>query len=383
MTTRTRSVIRRAGVSPRASLSTRPSATSGPGRARGSDGRARGHTAGRGRGRHRAGDPKPPAAAPPASAVRDRADALMAGTDPPRPPAGSLAPPGALTPPGTPAPAGAPTPPGASASPHAPSAAPPAGAPSTASPAGARERWGIALRERLPVWVQVRCGLERRTLGALAVVLVAGAVLAGHFFWTGRPETVHAPEVVGRAATAVTAPADPPAPAGLPQDTPATAPPGSPPTAGPPPSVVVVDVGGRVRRPGVLRLPMGARVVDALRAAGGVPPGTDTTGLNRARVLVDGEHVLVGVPAAAGPPGAPPVTAPQGATGAGTAEGPVSLNTATVEQLDTLPGVGPVLARHIIEHRARHGGFRSVEELRQVHGIGARRFADLRPRVRL
>ncbi|CAL9415309.1 hypothetical protein SUDANB99_01730 [Streptomyces sp. enrichment culture] len=252
----------------------------------------------------------------------------------------------------------------------------------------ARERWKTALRDRLPVWVQVRCGLERRTLGALAVVLVVGAVVAGRYFWAGRPETVHAPEVVGRAATTVTAPAEPPQPAAVPQAAaPAAAappgPPGAPSAAGTAPSVVVVDVSGKVRRPGVLRLPMGARVVDALQAAGGVPPGTDTSGLNRARVLVDGEHVLVGVPAAAAPPGALPVAAPQGSAGSGQAEGPVSLNTATVEQLDTLPGVGPVLARHIVEHRTRHGGFRSVEELREVRGIGARRFADLRPRVRL
>lgn len=147
--------------------------------------------------------------------------------------------------------------------------------------------------------------------------------------------------------------------------------------------MVVVDVSGKVRRPGVLRLPVGARVVDALRAAGGVPPGTDTTGLNRARVLMDGEHVVVGVPVAAAPPGALPVAAPQGVPGSVGAEGPVSLNTATVEQLDTLPGVGPVLARHIVEHRTQRGGFRSVEELREVRGIGDRRFADLRPRVRL
>ncbi|WP_349816431.1 ComEA family DNA-binding protein [Streptomyces sp. MRC013] len=237
------------------------------------------------------------------------------------------------------------------------------------------------MRERLPVWVQTRCGLERRTLGALAVVLVAGVVLAACWFWAGRPETVRAPEAVGHAATAVTAPAEQLPPTAAPPPT--GPPPAGLPTAGPSPGVVVVDVSGRVRRPGVLRLPTGARVVDALRAAGGVPPGTDTSGLNRARVLVDGEHVLVGVPATAGPPGVPPPGTPPDAAGTGAVEGPVSLNTATVEQLDTLPGVGPVLARHIVEHRARHGGFRSIEELREVRGIGARRFADLCPRVRL
>ncbi|WP_374986876.1 helix-hairpin-helix domain-containing protein [Streptomyces fradiae] len=259
--------------------------------------------------------------------------------------------------------------------------------PPAPAPAGRIREWRYALRDRLPVWVQSRCGLERRTLGALAVVLVVGAVFAGRSFWAGRPETVRAPEVVGKAPAVVAAPAGATGPTPTPQFAPQpvprpVAPPGSPAGADSPAAVVVVDVSGKVRRPGVLRLPSGARVVDAIQAAGGVPPGTDTAGLNRARLLVDGEHVLVGVPAAAAPPGALPVAAPQAADGTA-AEGPVSLNTATVEQLDTLPGVGPVLARQIVEHRIRQGGFRSVEELRDVRGIGARRFADLQPRVRL
>ncbi|MEU3449564.1 ComEA family DNA-binding protein [Streptomyces thermolilacinus] len=341
--------------------SRRSGATSGPGRARGSDSRTRGRAGGKPRGRHRAGGPDVRAAAPPASALRSRADALMAGTDPP------------------PHPREVPQPPAAA---PAPTQTPSPAAPSVRG----GNRWRAALRDRLPVWVQVRCGLERRTLAALAVVLVVGAVLAGRYFWAGRPEAVHAPEVVGRAGTTVTAPAGPPQSPTAPQAASAAAaavPPGPPSAAGSAPAVVVVDVSGKVRRPGVLRLPMGARVVDALRAAGGVPPGTDTTGLNRARVLMDGEHVVVGVPAVAAPPGTLPVAAPQGVPGGGGMEGPVSLNTATVEQLDTLPGVGPVLARHIVEHRTQRGGFRSVEELREVRGIGDRRFADLRPRVRL
>ncbi|MYR64384.1 DNA-binding protein, partial [Streptomyces sp. SID625] len=129
--------------------------------------------------------------------------------------------------------------------------------------------------------------------------------------------------------------------------------------------------------PGVHRLPAGSRVTDALRAAGGARPGTDLDGLNQARFLVDGEQLVVGGP--------PPATGPGTAAGAGTAPGaagapagPVSLNTATADQLETLPGVGPVLAQHIVDYRSRHGGFRSVQELRQVTGIGDRRFADLR-----
>jgi competence protein ComEA len=147
---------------------------------------------------------------------------------------------------------------------------------------------------------------------------------------------------------------------------------------------VVVDVSGKVRAPGLRRLPAGARVEDALAAAGGVRPGADTTGLNRARILVDGEQVLVGVPQpAAGPgPGTPLVPA-GGTVGAlGRPGTPISLNTATVDQLDGLPGVGPVLAQHIVDFRTTRGGFRSVDDLRQVNGIGERRFADLRPLVR-
>ncbi|MET8174876.1 ComEA family DNA-binding protein [Streptomyces clavifer] len=138
---------------------------------------------------------------------------------------------------------------------------------------------------------------------------------------------------------------------------------------------------GKVRRPGIQHLPSGSRVADALRAAGGAREGADVTGLNQARVLTDGEQVLVGLPAAQSAAGGA-----EGSGGSGTAQAgpaaPVSLSTATVEQLDTLPGVGPVLAQHIIDYRTEHGGYRSVDELREVDGIGDRRFADLRPLVR-
>ncbi|MFG3506066.1 helix-hairpin-helix domain-containing protein [Streptomyces sp. NPDC047821] len=227
---------------------------------------------------------------------------------------------------------------------------------------GRRERWWLGVRDRLPLWTQVRCGMEPRTVAALAVVLVVAAVLAGRYFWAGRPEPVRAPEVVAEAA---------PGPGASGAAGPRAASGGAPP--------VVVDVSGKVRRPGVLRLPAGSRVADALRAAGGVRPGTDVTGLNRARVLMDGEHIVVGAaPAPVGgvAPGA------DGPPGTARAPGPVSLSSATVEQLDTLPGVGPVLAQHIVDYRTRHGGFRSVDELREVQGIGERRFSDLQSLVR-
>ncbi|MFL1903058.1 helix-hairpin-helix domain-containing protein [Streptomyces tauricus] len=255
-------------------------------------------------------------------------------------------------------------------------------------PVAARPAWrrraGLAVRERMPLWLQSRCGLERRSVAALAGVLVVAAVLAVQHFWSGRTQPVRAPEIV-RAAV----PYEEGGAAGQKAAAGTTAAAGAP--AGAVPTALVVDVSGKVREPGVHRLPAGSRVADALKAAGGVRPGTDTEGLNRARFLVDGEQVVVGASSAAGPgapgtPGAPGVpggsgvVAPGGAASAAVV--PVALNTATLEQLDTLPGVGPVLAQHIIDYRGRHGGFRSVDELREVNGIGDRRFADLRNLVR-
>ncbi|QBR10393.1 ComEA family DNA-binding protein [Streptomyces sp. S501] len=233
------------------------------------------------------------------------------------------------------------------------------------------------MRDRLPLWVQLRCGLEPRAFAALAVVLVGAAVLAATHFWSSGPEAVSAPDRVTEAAAVRAGGEETPSgrisgPALVPHTGSST---GT--TAG---GQIVVDVSGKVRRPGIQYLPAGSRVADALRAAGGVREGADVTALNRARVLTDGEQVAVGLP------GAPPPVSGTGTDGsAGGPAGPaavVSLGTATAEQLETLPGVGPVLAQHIIDYRTEHGGYRSVDELREVNGIGDRRFADLRPLVR-
>lgn len=234
----------------------------------------------------------------------------------------------------------------------------------------APHRVRVALRERLPLWVQLRCGLEPRTLAALAVVLVVAAVFAAQHFWTGRPQSVRAPELVRQGAASLEAAR--PSPSSGPGPGPGPGPVGAGPAAG---GRIVVDVSGKVQRPGIHRLHAGSRVADALRAAGGARAGTDLTGLNRARLLMDGEQVVVGGPT---PPG-PVATGP--GTGGAQAAGPVSLNSATAEQLETLPGVGPVLAQHIVDYRTQHGGFRSIDELTEVNGIGDRRFADLRPLV--
>lgn len=138
---------------------------------------------------------------------------------------------------------------------------------------------------------------------------------------------------------------------------------------------VVVDVAGKVRRPGIVRLPVGSRVVDALEAAGGPRRGVDLSGLNLARVLIDGEQVLVGLPT---PPGPAAAAAPGAAPAGGTL---VNLNTATQTELETLPGIGPVTATSILQWRTEHGAFSSVDELLEVSGIGEATLAEVAPHV--
>ncbi|WP_043470151.1 ComEA family DNA-binding protein [Kitasatospora sp. MBT66] len=213
--------------------------------------------------------------------------------------------------------------------------------------------------------------LERRAAVGLLVLLLLAVGYGVQHFWLARPQPVEVPTV----AVGPMAPTGTPG-AGLPGDGPG--PPGGG-TGGGAPAVVVVDIGGRVATPGVHTLPNGSRVADALRVAGGPLPGTDTRNLNLARVLADGEQILVGEPnpqpAAGAGPGPPP---------AGPSKQPVSLNRATLEQLDTLPGVGPTLAQRIIAFRASHGGaFRSLDQLRQVSGVGERIYAELRPLLTL
>ena len=143
---------------------------------------------------------------------------------------------------------------------------------------------------------------------------------------------------------------------------------------------VVVDIEGRVARPGIQRLPAGARVVDALTAAGGAAAGVDTTALNLARPLSDGEQLLVGVltvAPAAGTSATPGGAGGGSAAGGVTVDGKVNLNTATLDQLEQLPGVGPVLAQRILDWREANGHFSSVDELREVSGIGEKKFADM------
>jgi competence protein ComEA len=181
--------------------------------------------------------------------------------------------------------------------------------------------------------------------------LVAATLLVGWTWWD-RPRVDPvgaAPQVTG-SPEAETGPASPPV--GEMAETSAT---------------VVVSVVGLVARPGLVTLPTGSRVAEAVDAAGGLLPGADAATVNLAAVVSDGEQISVGVPAPSG----------TSAQGGATSGGRVDLNRADAAALDALPGIGPVLAQRIVDHRARHGPFRSVEQLDDVPGIGPSTAAEL------
>jgi competence protein ComEA len=218
-------------------------------------------------------------------------------------------------------------------------------------------RVGRLVHRLVPVsWRGARLDPGRPGAVVLAVVAALAAVAAAFGVWLDRPQAapVAALPAVAVDESAAAAPTPPAGPAGP----------------------LVVSVSGKVARPGLVEVPEGARVADVLEAAGGALPGTDLAGLNLARKVDDGEQVAVGVPAPAAAP-----TAGGDASAAPT--GPVDLNAATVQQLDGLPGVGPVMAQRILDWRTRNGRFARVEQLRDVEGIGERRFAQLRELVRV
>jgi competence protein ComEA len=198
------------------------------------------------------------------------------------------------------------------------------------------------------------------TAGLLAALVVVGGT------WLGRPQVEPAPvDPVPAGAAPVEAP---PAPSPT-AESPAAAP--SVGVAADSVATVVVSVVGPVARPGLVTLPEGARVADAIAAAGGLLPDADAASVNLAAVVSDGQQVAVGLPGATvadGPSG--------GATGTSGA-GLVDLNAATPADLDALPGIGPVLAQRIVEYRERSGPFRTVEQLDDVPGIGPTTYAEL------
>jgi competence protein ComEA len=157
------------------------------------------------------------------------------------------------------------------------------------------------------------------------------------------------------------------------------APPATPPTETAPtaPTQLVVDVVGAVRQPGLYKLGQGARIADAVARAGGATRKANLSLINLAAPLADGEQVVVPVRGAAA------AAAPSAGAGsaAGVPGGPVHLNTATLDQLDSLPGIGPVTAQKILDYRAKHGAFASVDELDAVPGIGPARMDQLKDLV--
>jgi competence protein ComEA len=205
---------------------------------------------------------------------------------------------------------------------------------------------GEPLRERVR-------SLERREL--ISLVVVGALVVAAAAFWYVRSlpgeVSVHLAEDGGSSAGPALMASPSPAP------------------------TILVHVAGWVRRPGVYQFNEGDRVIDAVRKAGGARPGADLASVNLAALLSDAQQVVIlkkgGTP---------------GSIGAGTVAGPggealVNINTATLDQLETLPGIGPTLAQRIIDYRVEHGPFRSVDELLEVSGIGDQRLADLRSKV--
>ena len=225
-----------------------------------------------------------------------------------------------------------------------------------------------------------RLALGRRGAAVLVLAGLIAAGVAGVAVWRDRPTAqavpplpvveVREPEAVGDEDAGQPAPAVEAEPVGDAQ--------------------LVVSVVGLVNQAGLVRLPPGSRVADALAAAGGPRPGADVLGLNMAERVDDGDQILVGaMPPDGGPttvgsarvgPGAAPGSA---AGGGGKAAGKVNLNTAGEGELDALPGVGPVTAAAIVSWRQSNGKFTDVEQLGEVDGIGPARLAKLRDLVTL
>jgi competence protein ComEA len=216
------------------------------------------------------------------------------------------------------------------------------------------KRWGVIV-ERIEEHLGSLRRRERGGLAVLAVLVVAGAV-----FWyvrsLPRPVTIQASEGnAGAGAVAVGSPS-------------------------PSLAVLFVHVTGRVRHAGVYQLHQGDRVIDAIRAAGGARKDADLRSINLAALVTDGEQILVWKKG----PGGSVVTSGEGGgvpPGPGSPAQPVNLNTATLDQLESLPGIGPALGQRIIDYRTQHGPFASVDDLVDVSGIGESRLEDLRPLV--
>jgi competence protein ComEA len=257
-----------------------------------------------------------------------------------------------------------------------------------AEPVGVRAlringRWGRFAELWVPESMRgARLDPGRRGMLVLVFVAAAAAIVAAVGVWRDRPEPrpVETAVVAAVSGEVSEASASPAAAVGSADADPAAAATGSA-----APTEILVSVTGLVANPGVVRLPPQARVADAIAAAGGTRPGANLTGMNLAAKLADGDSVVVtDTPTAA----AAPAPAGSGGAAGGSSGGPatpagglVNLNTADEAALDTLPGVGPVMAQNILAWRETNGKFASVEQLQEISGIGPSRYAQLAPLV--
>jgi competence protein ComEA len=223
--------------------------------------------------------------------------------------------------------------------------------------------------DRLPATLQGRVRVTAAHVAVLALLVAAALGVAT--WWAVR--------AAGAGTTLPPVSSPPSALAAVPSaSAPPTSSPGTAAAGASPSGDIVVDVAGKVRRPGIATLPLGARVVDALRAAGGARPGVRLGSLNLARVLVDGEQILVGVATAPG------LAASAAAAPTADSTTPmVNINSASQAQLEELPGVGPVTAQSILTFRTENGAFSAVDELLEVSGIGEATLAKIAPFVTL
>ncbi|SDK70267.1 competence protein ComEA [Nocardioides sp. YR527] len=219
----------------------------------------------------------------------------------------------------------------------------------------------------LPEPLRGKVSLGPWHLVVVTLVLVVGLAVACWWMIRADPEVVPAARASPSASPLVALPTGSAAPGSV----------GAAPSGGASAGTVTVDVEGKVPKPGIVVLPVGSRVVDAVEAAGGASH-KQLAGLNLAAVLSDGQHIVVGAPNGGG------VAVPgSGAPAAGAPGAGVSLNTASMEELETLPGVGPVTAQAIIDWRTTNGAFTSVDELLEVDGIGPKTYDTLAPLVTL
>ena len=266
-----------------------------------------------------------------------------------------------------------------------------------AVPAAVHEPSAVQSAPPAPAVQSVRARLHakaldpgRRGVAVLAVLALCGAGGGAWYFVRAAPHAVSldaadaAPDVATARANDATAP--------LPEaSSAASLGPAAPGDLAGSPSVgvsggVVVDVVGKVLKPGVFTLPTSSRIVDAIAAAGGARPGTDLTTLDLASKLIDGEEIFVGIP----PPSGTAQTvggvvggSPAAGVGESAGATVVDLNSATQAELETLPGVGAVTAQRILAWRTQHGRFASVSQLQQVSGIGPSKYAALAGRVKV